>query len=242
MTQAIGSLPRTIELRAPGMTKMQEIAKLMWLPMFAMGAMVLIAALVIGGIESVLTTDLFDLDKATREGANASNSVLDKQQFIAATQVWLPRFQLLGMGRLFGGITFLLATILGNLRLYGGLVQEQSGRKVLALTPPWSAQAFPMLMMAGLVVLIAALVISVVVAFTAGDVYANPISTINGAEAGSGLLNDFQTVKTFAAWLQAFAFADLALVLSGIVLALYTIAQVLSFQHERVAQLAEGAE
>jgi hypothetical protein len=146
------------------------------------------------------------------------------------------------MGLLFGGITFLLATILGNLRLYGGLVQEHSGRKVLALTPPWSAQAFPMLMMAGLVVLIAALVISVVVAFTAGDVYANPISTINGAEAGSGLLNDFQTVKTFAAWLQTFAFAGLALVLSGIVLALYTIAQVLRFQHERIAQLAEGAE
>ena len=242
MTQAIGTLTNTVEQSAPGMTKMQEIAKLMWLPMFAMGGMVLIAALVIGGIESVLTADLFDLDKATREGANASSSVLDKQQFIASTQVWLPRFQLLGMGLLFGGITFLLATILGNLRLYGGLVQEHSGRKVLALTPPWSAQAFPMLMMAGLVVLIAALVISIVVAFTAGDVYANPISTINGAEAGSGLLNDFQTVQTFAAWLQTFAFAGLALVLSGIVLALYTIAQVLRFQHERVAQLAEGAE
>ena len=242
MTQAIGTLTNTVEQSAPGMTKMQEIAKLMWLPMFAMGAMVLIAALVIGGIESVLTADLFDLDKATREGANASSSVLDKQQFIASTQVWLPRFQLLGMGLLFSGITFLLATILGNLRLYGGLVQEHSGRKVLALTPPWSAQAFPMLMMAGLVVLIAALVISIVVAFTAGDVYANPISTINGAEAGSGLLNDFQTVKTFAAWLQTFAFAGLALVLSGIVLALYTIAQVLRFQHERIAQLAEGAE
>ena len=242
MTQAIRTLTNTVELRAPGMTKMQEMAKLMWLPMFAMGAMVLIAALVIGGIESVLTTDLFDLDKATREGANASGSVLDKQQFIESTKLWLPRFQLLGMGLLFGGITFLLATILGNLRLYGGLVQEKSGRKVLALTPPWSAQAFPMLMMAGLMVLIVSLVISVVVAFTAGDVYGNPVSAISGAEAGSGLLEDFQTVKTFGAWLQTFAFAGLALVLSGIVLALYTIAQVLRFQHERIAQLAEGAE
>ena len=242
MTQAIRTLTNTVELRAPGMTKMQEMAKLMWLPMFAMGAMVLIAALVIGGVESVLTSDLFDLDKVTREGANASGSVLDKQQFIESTKLWLPRFQLLGMGLLFGGITFLLATILGNLRLYGGLVQEKSARKVLALTPSWSAQAFPMLMMAGLVTLIVALVISVIVAFTAGDVYGNPISTINGAGAGSGLLDDFQTVKTFGTWLQAFAFAGLALVLSGIVLALYTITQVLRFQHERIAQLAEGAE
>ena len=242
MTQAIEAPTNTVEISAPGMTKMQEIAKLMWLPMFAMGAMVLIASLVIGGVESVLSADLFDLDRATREGANASSSTLDKQQFIESTRLWLPRFQLLGMGLLFGGITFLLATILGNLRLYGGLVQENCERKMLALTPPWSAQVFPMAMMAGLMVLIVSLVISIVVAFIAGDVYGNPVSTINGAPAGSGLLDDFQTVKTFGTWLQSLAFVGLALVLSGIVLALYTIAQVLRFQHERIAQIAEGAE
>ena len=242
MTQAIGSLPKTIELRAPGMTKMQEIAKLMWLPMFAMGLMVLIASLVIGGVESVLSADLFDLDKAAREGTNASSSTLDKQQFIESTKLWLPRFQLLGMGLLFSGITFLLATILGNLSLSGAVVQKKSGRRMLAPKPPWSAKAFPIAMMAGLMVLIASLVISIVIAFVAGDVYANPISTINGAGAGSGLLDDFQTVQTFAAWLQSLAFVGLAVVLSGVALALYTIAQALRFQHERLAQLAEGAE
>ena len=242
MTQAMGTPPNTVELSAPGMTKMQEMARLMWLPMFAMGAMVLIATLIIGGVESALMSDLFDVDKATREGANASGSLLDKQQFIESTSLWLPRFQLLGMGLMFGGITFLLATILGNLRLAGALVQKKSGRRMLAPKPPWSAQLFPILMMAGLMVLIAALVISIFVAFIAGDVYGNPISTISGAEAGSDLLDDFQTVKTSAAWLQSFAFVGLALVLSGIVLALYTIAQVLRFQHERIAQLAEGAE
>ncbi len=238
MTEAVS----TVELSEPGMTGMQEMASRMWVPMFAMGAMLLIARLVIGGVQSALTADLLDLDKATREGANASSSVLDKQQFVESTKLWLPRFQLLGMGLLFGGITFLLATILGNLRMAGAMVQKKSGRRMLAPKPPWSAQAFPMLMMAGQMVLIAALVISIVVAFIAGDVYGNPISTINGAEAGSGLLDDFQTVKTFGTWLQSFAFVGLALVLSGIVLALYTIAQVLRFQHGRIAQMAHGAE
>jgi hypothetical protein len=220
------------------MTKMQEMARLMWLPMFLMGAMVLMAALGIGAAQSIFSSDLNEVAGADR----VTENLLDKQQFIETTNIWLPRFLLLGMGLMFGGITFLLATILGNLRLYGGLVQEKSGRRVLALKPPWSAQVFPMLMMLGLMILIGAFVVSIVIATTASDVYGNSISAINGASAGSGLLSDFQEVMTFGAWLQAFAFTGLALVLSGIVLALYTIAQVLRFQHTRIAELAQGAE
>ena len=237
MTQSV----KTVELREPGMTGMQEMASRMWLPMFLMGAMVLIASLVIGAVQSDLSTNLFEVTKTTRE-VSPSGSMLDKQEFIETTSIWLPRFQLLGMGLMFGGITFLLATILGNLRLYGGLVQEKSGRKVLALKPPWSAQLFPMLMMMGLMILIGALVVSIVIATTASDVFGNSVSAIDGATAGSGLLSDLQEVKTFGAWLQAFAFTGLAMVLSGIVLALYTIAQVLRFQHTRIAELARGAE
>ena len=222
------------------MTSMQEMAGRMWLPMFLMGAMVLLAALVIGAVQSSFASDLFELDKGARD--TVTGSLLDKQQFIETTNVWLPRFQLLGMGLMFGGITFLLATILGNLRLAGAMVQKQSGRRMLAPKPPWSAQLFPMLMMVGLMILIGALVVSIVIATIASDVFGNPISTINAAESGSGLLGDFQDVKTFGAWLQAFAFTGLALVLSGIVLALYTISQVLRFQHGRIAQMAKGAE
>ncbi len=237
MTHAVD----TLELREPGMTGMQEMASRMWLPMFLMGAMVLIASLVIGAVQSGLSTDLFEVTKTTRE-VSPSGSLLDKQEFIETTSIWLPRFQLLGMGLMFSGITFLLATILGNLRLAGAMVQKQSGRRMLVPKPPWSAQLFPMLMMMGLMILIGALVVSIVIAITAGDVFGNPISTINAAESGSGLLGDFQDVKTFGAWLQAFAFTGLALVLSGIVLALYTISQVLRFQHSRIAELAQGAE
>ncbi len=243
MTQATGTLPgQRIETRVPGMTKMQEMARRMWLPVFVMGAMVLLAALGIGAVQGSFASDLHEVDKATREAATVSGSLLDKQQFVETTNVWLPRFQLLGMGLMFGGITFLLAAILGNLRLYGGLVQEHSGRRVLTLKPPWSAQLFPMLMMVGEMVLVGAFVVSIVVATIASDVFGNPISAIDGAESGSGLLGDFQTVKTYGAWLQAFAMVGLAVVLSGVVLALYTIAQVLRFQHGRIAELAEGAE
>ena len=237
MTHAVD----TLELREPGMTGMQEMASRMWLPMFLMGAMVLIASLVIGAVQSDLSTNLFEVTKTTRE-VSPSGSLLDKQEFIETTSIWLPRFQLLGMGLMFGGITFLLATILGNLRVAGAMVQKQSGRRMLVPKPSWSAQLFPMLMMMGLMILIGALVVSIVVAITAGDVFGNPIATINAAESGSSLLGEFQDVKTFGAWLQAFAFTGLALVLSGIVLALYTISQALRFQHGRIAAMARGAE
>jgi len=237
MTQAVD----TLELREPAMTGMQEMASRMWLPMFLMGAMVLIASLVIGAVQSDLSTNLFEVTKTTRE-VSPSGSMLDKQEFIETTRIWLPRFQLLGMGLMFSGITFLLATILGNLSLAGAMVQKQSGRRMLAPKPPWSAQLFPMLMMMGLLILIGALVVSIVIAITAGDVFGNPIATVDAAESGSGLLGDFQDVKTFGAWLQPFAFTGLALVLSGIVLALYTISQALRFQHGRIAQMARGAE
>ncbi len=238
MTQAV----KTVELSAPGMTSMQEMAGRMWLPMFLMGAMVLMASLGIGAVQGNFASDFFEFDKGTREAADAPAFLIDKQQFIETTNVWLPRFQLLGMGLMFGGITFLLATILGNLSLAGAMVQKQSGRRMLAPKPPWSAQLFPMLMMMGLMILIGAFVVSIVIATIASDVFGNPISTIDAAPSGDPLLSDLQEVKTFGAWLQAFAFTGLALVLSGIVLALYTISQVLRFQHGRIAQMARGAE
>jgi uncharacterized protein YqhQ len=224
------------------MTGMQKMAGRMWLPVFLMGAMVLFASLGIGAVQANFASDFFEFDKGTREAADAPAFLIDKQQFIEHTSVWLPRFQLLGMGLMFGGITFLLATILGNLSLAGAMVQKKSGRRMLAPKPPWSAQLFPMLMMLGLMILIGALVVSIVIATTASDVFGNSIATINAAESGDPLLGDFQEVKTFTAWLQAFAFTGLALVLSGVVLALYTIAQALRFQHGRIAQMARGAE
>lgn len=72
--------------------------------------------------------------------------------------------------------------------------------------------------------------------------FAIVLSALAIAASSSPLLGDFQAVRTYGAWLQGFALTGLGLVLSGIVLALYTIAQVLRFQHSRIAELAEGAE
>ena len=68
------------------------------------------------------------------------------------------------MGMILGGVTFLLATILGVLRTGGGRVQDVLGVPVTIIKAPMTAKVLPMLMMMGMMVSMAALVIAIVVA------------------------------------------------------------------------------
>ncbi|MEE8369604.1 MAG: hypothetical protein V3S00_02410, partial [Dehalococcoidia bacterium] len=107
-------------------TGMQRMAGVMWAPMLLMGLMVLFASLGLSVVKANFASDYFGVSQAVREGANAPGFLIDKRQFIESTNVWLPGFQLLGIGLILSAITFSLTNSLGNLRLYGGLVQERS--------------------------------------------------------------------------------------------------------------------
>ena len=110
--------------------------------------------------------------------------------FIEATKIWLPTFKFLGIGMLLGGVTFLLATILGALRTGGGTVQEALGIEVRILKTPLTGKLFPMVMMMGMMVLIAGLVIGIVLATAAYDYWNHSIaSELNPAGEGSSLLS-----------------------------------------------------
>ena len=68
------------------------------------------------------------------------------------------------MGMILGGVTFLLATILGAHRTGGGRVQEDLGVPIRIIKPPKTARIFSILMMKGMMILIASLTIAIVVA------------------------------------------------------------------------------
>lgn len=126
---------------------------------------------------------------------------------------WTQGLQFLGEGMLLAGISFLLGTILASLREGGGEVQASLGITVKTLKMPGTAKAFIALMALGMMVVILQFVLYLVVA--------------------SGVANP-------AAW---FAFlgplreAGLGLILTGIVLALITIAKVLGFQFDRITEI-----
>ena len=147
----------------------------------------------------------------------------------------MPSIKLQGMGMILGGVTSLLATILGALRTGGGRVQEPLGIPIRIIKPPKIARIFPMLMMMGMMILIASLTIAIVVAPVSYGYWNHSIATeLNPAAAGSQLLGSLSTINTVNAWLAPFKFVGVASLLTGIGLALATIIRVLRWQSERL--------
>jgi hypothetical protein len=129
---------------------------------------------------------------------------------------WTQGLQFLGEGMLLSGIAFLLGTILAGLREGGGEVQASVGLPVTTLKMPVTAKLFVGFMMMGLMVSVLQFVLYIVAAGNADD----PAS-----------------FSAWSNWLGPFREVGLGLILIGIVLALYTIGNVLAFQFDRVKSI-----
>jgi hypothetical protein len=130
-------------------------------------------------------------------------------------KAWVQGTQFLGEGLLLSAISFFLGTILGAIRTGGGEVQQSLRVSVKTLLMPWTAKVFVGLMMAGLM-------IELVQFF----LYAHVASLTNTA-----------TITAWSTWLGPFREFGLGVLLSGIVLALATIAKALDFQFYRIREL-----
>ena len=128
---------------APGSLPIHRMARTMWAPMLAMGAMALVA----GTVLSVIWAARID-------GGSAST--------VADLSAWTQGLQFLGEGMLLAGIGFLLGSILASLREGGGQVQEAVGVTVTTLKMPTTAKVFVGLMMLGLMVAVAQFVLYLV--------------------------------------------------------------------------------
>ena len=225
--------------RTADMTLMQRFARNMWAPWALMGLMIVGIALVLGLVMQAKVGFIFEFDKATRDAAASGTPLGDARAFVETTKAWLPTFKFLGLGMLLGSITFLLATILGSLRAGGAAVQRSLGADVKYFKP-FIANVFPVLMMMGVMVLVGAFVVGIVNATIANDLYSHSIREIDTATAGSGLLQDLGTVKAITTWLAPVKFVGMALLFSGIAVALLTIVRVLRWQTGRLVEIAGG--
>ncbi len=114
----------------PSPLPIHTMARRMWAPMLAMGAMAVGAGFVVSVVWSG--------DPGSQTAA-----------------AWTQGLQFLGEGFLLGGIAFLLGSILASLRDGGGVVQHSLGLPVRTLVMPVTAKLFAGIMMLGLVVSVA---------------------------------------------------------------------------------------
>ncbi len=176
---------------APDPLLIHRLARKMYAPMLAMGAMAVVLGLVLSIVQA---------------GTDSADTFVK-------LSAWVQGTQFLGEALILSGISFLLGTILASLRAGGGEVQESLGLSVKTLKMPTTAKAFVALMMAGLMIAIVQFVLYLIAAY--GDV-------------------DRATWFAFLAPLREVA---LGLILSGIVLALWTIGTVLGFQFSRIKEI-----
>lgn len=118
----------------PPPLRTHRLAERLWLPVLAMGAMILAIGLVVG-ISAA----------AAEPGSEAFRSL----------RAWGQGTLFLGEGLLLSGIAFLLGTILSALRRGGAEVQRSLGVPIQALAMPRTGKAFIVLMMVGMMTAIA---------------------------------------------------------------------------------------
>jgi len=217
--------PTTVSSSGTGQALIHTMANWMWVPMILMGFMALAAAVGLGIAQANVGSDLGEEFTALRQ---ANFETL--KPLTAA-------FLFLGEALILSGIAFLLGTILGALRWGGGEVQESVGGQVKTLKMPWSAKVFLALMMVGLMAEVVAFGTLTYVASQANDAWI----TATGAGA-PGDVAALDRATAFAAWANPLREVALALILTSIVFALYTISNVLGFQFSRIRELVTGQE
>ena len=219
-------------------TGMQTMASKMWVPLLGMGFMIVAIAFIVGLVTSSVAGDYFTASKLTREAAVTGSTLATQQAFLESTKIWLPAFKFFGIGMMLGGVTFLLATILGALRTGGGAVQEALGSEVRIIQTPMTAKAFPMLMMMGMMMMMIALIVAIPTATLSYSYWNHSIATqLNPALAGSGILDNLATINSIKLWLAPLKFLGMASLFAGIGMALATIVRVLRWQSGRLWEM-----
>lgn len=199
----------------------------MYPALIGMGFMIVAAAVIVGYVNSQAAEAYFAAPKTVRE-----TTMMNQRAFIESTGLWLPYFKFMGIGLILGGIVMALRVIIDRLKAVGEDVLDQLPSDVRPETPqaPWYGRLMPVVMMLGEMIFIGALAAGIWLASIAGQVFSNPLPTIDAAGSGSVLLTQLQTIKTVSAWLVPLKFFAVATEFLAIAMGLGTIVFLLTEQ------------
>lgn len=224
------------EPSVPAIDRMEAVAARTWGPFIAIGLAIVLLSFVVGIRVSYMAGDYYGADKVTREAYERDSDPAKQKAWIESTKVWLPTLKFLGMGMILGGVSLLLATVLGALRTGGRWAQEGLGSEFKPMETPTTAYLVPAFMALGMIILIAGLIIGIVIANLSFD-YWNHSIVNNLDPSTTGLLRDLGIINAVTLWLQPFSFVGVALMLTSIGMALATMVKVLRQRTERISDI-----
>ena len=202
-----------------------------------MGWSFVLVSLLIGifGISPAVST-FFSDSKAVREAAEAGSVFVNANVTAHVIESWVPQFKFLGLGLGLLAITMALGTIAKRLRRMGwvitGHIREDLRPKMPAILR--RVRYFQLSALMGVMVLLVVLIIGIVLTVTVVPDYWNHsiANELNPAQPGSALLQQLETVSSFAKWLNPLRLVGMAFLFTGITVALTVIIGSLKSQAE----------
>ncbi len=198
--------------------------RLQW-PMLAMGAVAVMAGLILGIAGGVNLGDFF-----------SPSGVADDLGRGEALGQLSGGFIFLGMGLILGAVASALVNIVRTLRDAGRDVQTSLDAKPLQLVKPWSGKATAPVMVMGIMIEMVTLVMGIVLATSIGGV--DPAAIVDPSIASVGDLADIGMTRAVSTWLPALRILGLSMIVMSIILALTTIRKVIRFQGDRITEIA----
>ncbi len=187
--------------------------------------------------------DFFSASKAAREGAAAGSALVGANVTRHSLAWWVPAFKFAGLGIMLGAITMALGLIASTLRSLGGDLMAKWPAELNPGLPekPRAARIFPMLMMAGWMVLILGLVIAwATTGLVAGYWDHSIASELNQAATGSALLQALGTIQATGPWLAVLRFLGMGLLFTAITLALTVVVRTLQHQERSLKRFIQA--
>jgi hypothetical protein len=197
-----------------------------WIALMGWGFV--LASLLIGifGLSPAVSAFLSD-SKAVREAAEAGSAFVNANVTAHVIETWVPQFKFVGLGLGLLAITMALGTIAKRLRRMGWVITGHIREDLRPKMPPIPRRVryFQFSAVMGVMVLVAALIVGIVLAVgVVPDYWGHSIANqLNPAQPGSALLQQLETVSSFARWLNPLRMVGMAFLFSGITIALTVI-------------------
>ena len=225
------------------MDKMQNKMMKMY-QMFAwLGLIMVLFAFAMAVTGANANATFFSVDKVTRETAVTGSALVNANVYRHSIATWVPSFKFLGLGLMLGAITMALGLIATTLRNLGTDVMSSWPKSLNPGTPekPKASKVFPMLMMMGWLVLIIGFIWALALNNTVNAYWNHAIATeLNPATVGSVLLAQLGTIKATLPWLGALRYGGMALLLTGITVALTVVIRSLQHQETTLRQFVQA--